>query len=237
MFEIGNSLREARVRRGVDFAQAELATKIRGKYLRALEDEQFALLPAQTYVKGFLRTYAEYLGLDGQLYVDEFNSRFVTGSDEHEPRARRSAAARPQRRNRRSETNLILLALAAIAVLTVIVVAAWKASSDGGAHKTKTTASRPAVAHRRTAPPKLLVIRPKRGSTHVIIHKSNATGDILFDGTVTKGDPARAFTGTRLWVSIDTPENLRVIINGHTRVIPGHMPRVGLVTKRGWRTL
>ena len=90
MFEIGNSLREARVRRGIDFAQAELATKIRGKYLRALEEEQFTLLPAQTYVKGFLRTYAEYLGLDGQLYVDEFNSRFVAG-DDHEPRTRRSS--------------------------------------------------------------------------------------------------------------------------------------------------
>ena len=119
MFEIGNSLREARVRRGIDFAQAELATKIRGKYLRALEDEQFALLPAQTYVKGFLRTYAEYLGLDGQLYVDEFNSRFVAGED-HEPRTRRSSGARPQRRHRRLETNVVLVALAAIVILTVI---------------------------------------------------------------------------------------------------------------------
>ena len=42
------------MRRGVDFAQAELATKVRGKYLRALEEEQFDVLPAQTYVKGFL---------------------------------------------------------------------------------------------------------------------------------------------------------------------------------------
>jgi cytoskeleton protein RodZ len=67
LFEIGNSLREARVRRGIEFAQAELATKIRGKYLRALEEEHFEVLPAETYVKGFLRTYAEYLGLDGQL--------------------------------------------------------------------------------------------------------------------------------------------------------------------------
>ena len=78
---------------GVDFAQAELATKIRGKYLRALEDEQFELLPAETYVKGFLRTYADYLGLDGQLYVDEFNSRFVAG-EEHDARAHARAAAR-----------------------------------------------------------------------------------------------------------------------------------------------
>ena len=86
------------MRRGVDFAQAELGTKIRGKYLRALEDEQFEVLPAQTYVKGFLRTYAEYLGLDGQLYVDEYNSRFVAG-EYHDPRAaRRSSSSRRGRR-------------------------------------------------------------------------------------------------------------------------------------------
>ena len=86
MFEIGNSLREARLRRRVEFAEAEQATKIRVKYLRALEEEQFELLPSQTYVKGFLRTYAEYLGLDGQLYVDEYNSRFVAGEEDYRPR-------------------------------------------------------------------------------------------------------------------------------------------------------
>ena len=64
MFEIGNSLREARLRQTLDFPEVEQATKIRGKYLRALEDEQFDILPGQTYVKGFLRTYSEYLGLD-----------------------------------------------------------------------------------------------------------------------------------------------------------------------------
>ena len=89
--------------RGVDFAQAELATKIRAKYLRALEDERFEQLPSQTYVKGFLRTYADYLGLDGQLYVDEYNSRFVAG-DEFDSRPRRSSV-RPERRTRRLETS------------------------------------------------------------------------------------------------------------------------------------
>ena len=110
VFEIGNSLREARTRRPVDFNQAELATKIRVKYLRALEDERFDQLPSQTYVKGFLRTYAEYLGLDGQLYVDEFNSRFVAGDDHDRGRAARrsvpsaepagSRRHRPARRRR-----------------------------------------------------------------------------------------------------------------------------------------
>jgi hypothetical protein len=68
VFEIGNSLREARVRQQLELAEVELATKIRARYLRALEEESFDVLPAQTYVKGFLRTYADYLGLDGQLY-------------------------------------------------------------------------------------------------------------------------------------------------------------------------
>src|SRR3954469_25328298 len=114
------------MRRGVDFAQAELGTKIRGKYLRALEDEQFEVLPSETYVKGFLRTYAEYLGLDGQLYVDEFNSRYVAG-EEREAGPRRSRV-RPKR-SRRFETNVVLVALAVIAVLTVVVISAWKSSN------------------------------------------------------------------------------------------------------------
>ena len=92
MFEIGNSLREARLRQGLEFVEVEQATKIRGKYLRALEDEQFDILPGQTYVKGFLRTYAEYLGLDGQLYVDEYNS----GTS---PATRRRAGRRTSRRS------------------------------------------------------------------------------------------------------------------------------------------
>ena len=98
VFEIGTSLREARSRRQIGLPQAEQATKIRAKYLRALEDERFDELPSETYVKGFLRTYADYLGLDGQLYVDEYNSRFVTGADDHEPRVRRSASGSGNRK-------------------------------------------------------------------------------------------------------------------------------------------
>src|SRR5207237_4202796 len=117
MFELGSSLREARSRRQIGIAQIEQATKIRGKYLRALEEEQFDLLPSETYVKGFLRTYADYLGLDGQLYVDEFNSRFVVGADA-EVAFRRSSSGR---RSRRLETAIVLLVLATIAIVTVFV--------------------------------------------------------------------------------------------------------------------
>jgi hypothetical protein len=75
---IGETLREARVRQRVNIEELEQSTKIRAKYLRALENEEFGLLPGPTYVKSFLRTYAEKLGLDPQLLVEEFRAQ-------HEP--------------------------------------------------------------------------------------------------------------------------------------------------------
>src|SRR6476661_2751123 len=144
------------MRRQIDFPQAEAAIKIRGKYLRALEDEQFEVLPAETYVKGFLRTYAEYLGLDGQLYVDEYNSRFVTGEEYEARRAHaRRSTARPQRRSRRTETNIVLLA--------VIVISAWTSSNKNSPPRTQ---NRSAVQTPKVAPP-LLSVTALRGSTHV----------------------------------------------------------------------
>jgi cytoskeleton protein RodZ len=233
MFEIGNSLHEARSRRGIDFPEAELATKIRGKYLRALEDERFELLPAQTYIKGFLRTYAEYLGLDGQLYVDEYNSRFG-GGDDGESRARRSAA-RPQRRNRRIETNVVLISLAAIAVVTVIVIAAWNsASSPSPAAPPRRAAVKPKTTH-KTVPPPLLLIRPLRGSAHVTVRRGGANGSVAFDGTLQKGNQPVSLQGTRLWLQVDSPENVRLQVRGHLIHVPGLAPRVIIVTPAGWQ--
>src|SRR2546428_10072687 len=122
MFEIGSSLREARLRQSLEFPEIEQGTKIRGKYLRALEDEQFDVLPAQTYVKGFLRSYAEFLGLDGQLYVDEYNSRFVVGEEEQPARPRRYAAPT---RVFQVKSLVVLLTLLWIAAVTSLVIVAW----------------------------------------------------------------------------------------------------------------
>ena len=130
MFDIGSSLREARVRQGLDFPELEELTKIRPKYLRALEDEQFDILPAPTYVRGFLRSYAEALGLDGQPFVDEYNSRFAVGEEDAPIRSRR--APQPQRARPARESRIAVLALAGIAVLTALVIAAWRFGGPEG---------------------------------------------------------------------------------------------------------
>ena len=124
MFDIGSSLREARLRQKLDFPELEERTKIRPKYLRALEDERFDILPAPTYVRGFLRSYAEALGLDGQPFVDEYNTRFAVGDEDAPIRARRTPP--PRRQGSRRESRIAVLALFAIAVTTALVIAAWK---------------------------------------------------------------------------------------------------------------
>ena len=74
--EIGNVLRAARERQGIELGEVERETRIRERYLAALEAEKFELLPARAYAKGFLRVYADFLGLDGRLIVAEFDVRF-----------------------------------------------------------------------------------------------------------------------------------------------------------------
>ena len=72
MPEIGETLRDARMRAHIDVSEIEAQTKIRAKYLRALENEEWSLLPGPTFVKSFLRTYAQALGLDGRALVEEY---------------------------------------------------------------------------------------------------------------------------------------------------------------------
>ena len=123
MFEIGPALREARERRGISLQQVEAETAIRTRYIRALEDEEFGALPGTTYAKGFLRAYAEYLGLDGQLFIDEFNSRYLDPrADLDRPIYPRPRSRPQQRRRQRRESNLVMIVLAAIVAVSALVV-------------------------------------------------------------------------------------------------------------------
>jgi cytoskeleton protein RodZ len=222
VFEIGNSLREARLRREIEFAEAEHGTKIRGKYLRALEDERFELLPSHTYVKGFLRSYAEYLGLDGQLYVDEYNSRYITGEDDLQvrtPTMRRVPAARARRTERR-ESNIVLLALTAIGIVTALVIVAWR---FGGAEQTPvqglTSPQRQAAAAPQPVGTARVEFRATRGDSYLIVRAKSALGPFLYQGTLERNQKQR-FQDKVLWVRLETPANVLVKLNGNKVKLP-----------------
>jgi len=216
VFEIGNSLREARLRGHIDFADAEHGTKIRGKYLRALEDERSELLPSHTYVKGFLRSYAEYLGLDGQLYVDEYNSRFVIGEEDAPIRSPRRVPAAKSRRSDRRESNIVLLALTAIGLVTALVIVAWRFGSVEAPPVrglNTTTAAAPAAAP-DAAKSVRLELRATRGNSYLIVRSGSANGSELYKGTLERGQRQR-FDGTVLWLRLETPANVLVKRNGN----------------------
>ncbi len=226
MFEIGNSLREARVRQHLELTEIELATKIRSRYLRALEEETFDALPAQTYVKGFLRTYADYLGLDGQLYVDEFNSRFgVDGEEPSEPvMVRRTSHVR--RHHRRLERRWVIFALAGIGALFAFVIAAWKFSgpSDEQVPNLGTTTTtqakkvlKPASPTKpvKTAPVSFrLYVRAVHGNCWMDVRNWSASGKSRYTGTVELGQDQR-WAARRLWINFGAPSNLAIVFNGH----------------------
>ena len=230
MFEIGNSLREARLRRHIDFSDAEHGTKIRGKYLRALEDERFELLPSHTYIKGFLRSYAEYLGLDGQLYVDEYNSRFVIGEEDAPVRARRVPAAKARRSDRR-ESNIVLLALTAIALVTALVIVAWRfgGPEDEPVHGLTTSAQeqRPAVQVPQAAGTARVELRATRGDSYLLVKQGSALGEVLYQGTLERGQKQR-FDGQVLWVRLESPQNVLVRRNGNRVRLPGAVKAQGV---------
>jgi cytoskeleton protein RodZ len=235
VFEIGNSLREARLRQGLEFPEVEQATKIRGKYLRALEDEQFDILPGQTYVKGFLRTYAEYLGLDGQLYVDEYNSRYIPGDEETPLRAQNKTTVG---RNPRVESSVVLIALAAIGIVTALFVVAWRFGSDTpetaipnfasdppAETRAKEPARRPA---RRAAPMARVTITGALGDSWVEVHAGSAAGRELYRGTLEAGSTIR-FAQRRLHVVMGRPGNLRFRVNGRIKEVPDLGSGTGVV--------
>jgi len=225
VFEIGNSLREARLRQGLEIPRIEAETKIRGKYLRALEEEQFEVLPGDTYVKGFLRTYADYLGLEGQLYLDEYNSRFTTA--EETPVAQSTT---PKRRSRPVESNFIVIALAGIVAVTVLVLVGLReAGADpeneppivpATTGQTTTeqgptgTNAGPAADQARPVRRAKLVITAVRGDCWMQVRAGGVNGKLLYEGTVEPGQTQRFVKYKRLWLELGAPGNLNAKLNG-----------------------
>jgi cytoskeleton protein RodZ len=213
VFEIGNSLREARERQGLGYPEIELATKIRAKYIRALEEEDFDAVPGDAYVRGFLRTYAEYLGLDGDVYVDEYGSRFVAGWRDELPQ--RPERPRVGRRERRLERRAVILVLAGIALLTALVFAAWRFGGTGAPVPAVTTEQK----HHAASTRRQLVLRGVGSGTYVEVRRNRSAGEVVLQGTVGAGEVDK-LAGSRFYLLVRRPAGLRVTLSGRAVALP-----------------
>jgi cytoskeleton protein RodZ len=146
MPEIGATLREARMRERIDVSEIEAKTKIRAKYLRALENEEWGLLPGPTFVKSFLRTYAQALGLDGKAMVEEYRLHHERPSEAmlepivSAPQSARRPRGRPGAGGDGPSRGYVV-AVAAIGVAIVVLIALLIAGGGSSKSPTSTTAT------------------------------------------------------------------------------------------------
>jgi cytoskeleton protein RodZ len=243
MFKLGSSLRDARVRRGIELSQVAAETQIRTRYLQALEDERFELLPGSVYAKGFLRAYADYLGLESQLFVDEYNARF--NADETPP-------APPQLKLRPRPLRLYGIAATVLLLALAGALLTWQLNRSSprpvrSRAASAAAAGAPAPATPRTVQPTTrrasrptkpaaaaLVLRATHGPCWLSVRVRSEHGRYLFEGTLEPGD-SRRFADGQLWIRIGAPWNLEASLAGRRLSLPQTVANV-VVTANGIRS-
>jgi cytoskeleton protein RodZ len=231
---IGDSLREARMRQHLDIADVESKTKIRAKYLRALENEEFGMLPGPTFVKTFLRTYAEALGLDPQVLVEEYRATYEPREEaDHLQQLGPTAVSR--RRGGgiappppRPWLLIVLAALTIVGVLALIGLVGGSGDDDdnGGAQQSGQTNTTPKPKEKqkkeKPAVPKTVTLKIVPANQVYVCIDSGAGTDITFEGIL---DGPRTFRGgKRLRVNLGKTD-LQLTVNGKAVPIePGPEP-------------
>jgi hypothetical protein len=233
MPDIGASLREARMRAHIDITEAEADTKIRGKYLRALENEEWRLLPGPTFVRSFLRTYGDYLGLDGRLLAEDFKLRYEQGEGELQPIAKGHSGEGGRRSAPRSPKAAARGRALVVGGLLALLLAGLFALGRGGDDEPAGTdgeGDRPAAAEGVAT----LRIQPTRA---VYACVRAADGRILLDAVLQPSAAGRELRSRRLRLTLGSGD-ARLVVNGEPRTIPAGDRALGYdITTSGMRRL
>jgi cytoskeleton protein RodZ len=257
MAEIGATLREARMRQRIDITDMEMRTKIRAKYLRALENEEWDLLPGPTYVRSFLRTYADALGLDSKLLVEEYKLQYdhpETG--ELHPMRRPSARERDRRRQpeprglpRGALIGIVLaLIIGALAILgrnaddngadqppAPMQTQPRTTSSEGQSPKERRKAREKARREAQARAAKRAVVRLQIVPTApVSVCLVDAGGDILIANAILQpGSPSKTYRSKRFRLVLGNNQ-ATLKINGSDRTIPASGAAIAYtITRKG----
>jgi cytoskeleton protein RodZ len=246
MPEIGETLREARMRQRIDMTEVETATKIRGKYLRALENEEWDLLPGPTFVKSFLRTYAEYLGLDARMLVEEYRQRYErpAAQDLTPFSAPRRPGRRPPRRARLAAAGPALVVVIGAVVLIGFFWVLGTLGDDeetpagpANAGETATPTATPArKRNRKQAPAKPKRVRLRLEATGpVYVCLVDAGGNQVIDEeTLAAGARTKVFR-SKLFKTNFGNDNVRMIVDGKAYAVAPSADPIGYLLRPGRR--
>jgi cytoskeleton protein RodZ len=241
MPDIGATLQEARMRARIDISEVEAATKIRAKYLRAIENEEWDMLPGPTFVKSFVRTYAEYLGIDAKLLVEEYKLRYEPPPSDTELQAlgppvgpRRLRAPRPPRLSR-----ALVVGLSVVGLIALLIVLG---SIGGGGGDSSSVATRPSTTTQARSKPRprpapnvaRLTLIPT-GEVYVCVR--NAQDKLLVNTTLTPDSGSKSFRGRRFRVTVGNAA-ITMRVNGRPlKVQPSADATTFEITPRGRRLL
>ncbi|HEY8867019.1 MAG TPA: helix-turn-helix domain-containing protein [Solirubrobacteraceae bacterium] len=225
MTEIGQTLQEARMRAKIDVSEVEASTKIRAKYLRAIENEEWELLPGPSFVKSFLRTYAEYLGIDGKLLVEEYKLRYERPADyDLQPRTTPLTARERQRkrapRPRVSRGMAIGLSLLGVVVL-LLVLGLLSGNGNNGTAPPAHTAKRAARPLRKAVPaaPRPTVVNLKLlPQSDVYVCLRDDAGKLIVNQTVSPGQ-SKLHTSKRFRLTVGNSA-IKMNVNGKVLGVP-----------------
>jgi cytoskeleton protein RodZ len=230
---IGETLREARMRQRLDIADVEDRTKIRAKYLRALENEEFGMLPGPTFVKTFLRTYAEMLGLDPHVLVEEYRAGFERDDEIEQPFGPPAVAGRDRRHGPRMGAGSVVL-LVLVGIVAVLVAIGLASDDDGGADQaaapeTSTTETKAKPAPKPARPRRVVLRITPSTPTYVCVDHGAGT-PVVFENTI---ESTQTFRGKRVRVNLGK-RDVRLTRNGKpVPVTPGPDPVGFVFTPRG----
>jgi cytoskeleton protein RodZ len=218
MPEIGDQLRETRMRNRIDITEVEAATKIRAKYLRALENEEWDLLPGPTFVKTFLRTYADYLGLDARNLVEEYRARYERpAAQELTPFGGSLGGRRSRPRRAFFAPWMAVLLGVALLVGALYLLGTWGGGPDEQQAGTPAATPEPTVTpagdagkkkkRKRAAARKATVRLQIQPTGPVSVCLENAAGAPLIENvTLQAGQDSETFKGKRFRMSFGTGE-------------------------------
>lgn len=210
MHDIGNVLRDARRARNLDLPQCEQATKIRAKYLMAMEEERFEILPEPVFVRGMLKTYATYLGVDPEPILEAHTARLPEPAHHQGPGASTTFASRrgtSSRRGRRIDPRLVAFGVGA----AIVVAALWWLAGRGDEASRPTSVSisttvnstgattRPSGA---PAPVVLVLLANSASPAQIQVHRVDAEGPIVYAGELGRGQRRRIPVDGPLWVHV-----------------------------------
>ncbi len=248
MPEIGATLREARMRARIDVSEIEAQTKIRAKYLRALENEEWGLLPGPTFVKSFLRTYAQALGLDGKALVEEYRLHHEKPSDGMPEPIVASSRSR-SRQQPSGPSRGYMVAVGTILALIVVLIVALVSGGGGSPSKTGTTVT----VHKKRAAPASTGSSPRTAAparsdvvslsltptAPVYVCLVGENGHILIPGEeLQPGQSTATYHAKHFLITLGN-NAVSLYIDGKLRPIPASSQAIGysITRARGRRTL